>query len=103
MSDVESGEILIADYQGIYVIKMSGDVRLNLCIAFDDCIESLFAREDFQSVFFDLSCAENLDSTTLGLIAKVAIKCQTKLVSNNFASVNIKAKKNPKTLKFNLP
>ena len=78
MSDVESGEILIADYQGIYVIKMSGDVRLNLCIAFDDCIESLFAREDFQSVFFDLSCAENLDSTTLGLIAKVAIKCQTK-------------------------
>ena len=77
MSDVESGQILVADHQGMYVFKMSGDVRLTLCIAFDDCIESLFSRNDFESVLFDLSDAENLDSTTLGLIAKAAIKCQS--------------------------
>jgi anti-anti-sigma factor len=77
MADVESGEIMVADHQGVYVIKMTGDVRLNLCIAFDECIEKLFSRDGFQSILFDLTGAQNLDSTTLGLIAKVAIKCKS--------------------------
>lgn len=81
MSDIESGKILVADHQGAYVIKMSGDVRLTLCVAFDKCIEALFSRNDFQLVLFDLNEAQNLDSTTLGFIAKVAIKCQKKKMS----------------------
>ena len=74
MSDVASGEILVADHEGVYVIKMSGDVRLTLCISFDECIEDLIARDNFTTVLFDLSEAEGLDSTTLGLIAKLAVK-----------------------------
>ena len=77
MSDVESGEILVADHQGVYMIKMSGDVRLTLCMAFDECIETLVSRSDFTTVMFDLSHADNLDSTTLGLIAKLALKCKS--------------------------
>lgn len=73
MADVESGEILVADHDGVYIIKMSGDVRLNLCVAFDDCIESLFDRNGFESVLFDFSEADNMDSTTLGLVAKLAV------------------------------
>lgn len=76
MSDVSSGEILVADHQGIYVIKMKGDVRLTLCISFDECIEELISRQDFCSVLFDLSEVEGLDSTTLGLVAKLAVKSQ---------------------------
>lgn len=74
MSDVSSGNILVADHNGVYVIKMSGDVRLTLCISFDECIEELTAREGFYTVLFDLSEAEGLDSTTLGLIAKLAMR-----------------------------
>lgn len=74
MSDVSSGNILVADHNGVYVIKMSGDVRLTLCVSFDECIEELTAREGFYTVLFDLSEAEGLDSTTLGLIAKLAMR-----------------------------
>lgn len=76
MSDVSSGNILVADHQGVYVIKMSGDVRLTLCVSFDEFIESLISREGFYTVLFDLSEAKGLDSTTLGLIAKLAVKTQ---------------------------
>ena len=78
MSNLESGKILVAECQEVYIIRMSGDVRLTLCIAFDECIEALFAQNHFKRVIFDLSKAKNLDSTTLGFIAKVAIKCRTK-------------------------
>lgn len=74
MSDVASGEILVAEHKGVYVIKMVGDVRLTLSISFDKCIEQLIAREDYCTVLFDLSQAEGLDSTTLGLIAKLAVR-----------------------------
>ncbi len=77
-SDVSSGEILVADHNGVYVIKMSGDVRLTLCIPFDNCIENLIKQDDFCTVLFDLNEAYGLDSTTLGLIAKLAVKSQTK-------------------------
>jgi anti-anti-sigma factor len=76
MSDVASGDILVADHQGVYVIKMSGDVRLTLCVPFDEFIEQLFSRDDFCTVLFDLSDADGLDSTTLGLIAKLAVKSE---------------------------
>jgi anti-anti-sigma regulatory factor len=71
------GQILVADHQGVYVIKMVGDVRLTLCVSFDQYIEQLFSKNDFCSIMFDLTEAEGLDSTTLGLIAKIAVKSET--------------------------
>jgi anti-anti-sigma factor len=74
MSDANAGKILVAIHNGVYVIKMSGDVRLTLCIPFDEHIERLISQDGFESVLFDLSKAEGLDSTTLGLMAKLAVK-----------------------------
>ena len=68
------GRILVADHEGIYVIKMLGDVRLTLCISFDQFIDKMFSHEDFSEVLFDLSEAEAIDSTTLGLMAKIALE-----------------------------
>ncbi|MBX2809448.1 MAG: STAS domain-containing protein [Cellvibrionaceae bacterium] len=76
MSTVESGKILVGSHQGIYVIKMIGEVRLTLCIPFDDYIESLFVKDDFCTIMFDLSEAQGLDSTTLGLMAKLAVRSE---------------------------
>jgi len=68
------GRILVADHEGIYVIKMVGDVRLTLCISFDQFIDKMFSHQDFSEVLFDLSEAEAIDSTTLGLMAKIALE-----------------------------
>ena len=74
MSDVASGEILVADHNGVYVIRMSGDVRLTLCVSFDQYIEDLISRKSFFTVLFDMSDVQGMDSTTLGLVAKLAVK-----------------------------
>jgi len=68
------GRTLVADHKGIYVIKMVGDVRLTLCISFDQFIDRMFSQDDFSEVLFDLSEAEAIDSTTLGLMAKIALE-----------------------------
>jgi len=68
------GQILVADHGGVYVIKMVGDVRLTLCVSFDQFIDTMFNRDDFCEVMFDLSDAEAIDSTTLGLMAKIALQ-----------------------------
>jgi anti-anti-sigma factor len=70
---MKPGQILVADHQGVYVIKMLDDVRLTLCISFDQFIDAMFADPEFTSVLFDLSEAEAIDSTTLGLMAKISI------------------------------
>lgn len=72
------GQILVADHAGVYIIKMTGDVRLTLCISFDQFIDSMLAAPDFSSVLFDLSEAEAVDSTTLGLMAKISLLAQEK-------------------------
>ncbi len=68
------GIIKVAEHDGVYVIKMEGDVRLTLCLSFDEFIERMFRQNNFCSVVFDLTQAEAIDSTTLGLMAKISIK-----------------------------
>lgn len=70
---MSSGSIKVADHEGITVIKMEGDVRLTLCLAFDDFIQEMLCKDNFCSVVFDLTEAIVVDSTTLGLMAKIAI------------------------------
>lgn len=70
---MSSGHILVAEHDGVYVIKLVGDVRLTLCISFDEFIAEMFAEKHFKSVVFDLRVAEGIDSTTLGLMAKISI------------------------------
>lgn len=67
------GQILVAEHDGVNMIRLIGDVRLTLCISFDQFIDAMFSQEDFKSVVFDLRDAEGIDSTTLGLIAKISI------------------------------
>jgi anti-anti-sigma factor len=72
----KSGKILYAEHDGAFILKLEGDVRLNLCTTLDSFINTMFTRPDFMSVLIDLSDAEGLDSTTLGLLAKLSIEAQ---------------------------
>ncbi len=68
------GKILAASHDGAYVIRMVGDVRLTLCTTIDDYFQRMFEDPEFASVWVDLCDAEGIDSTSLGLLAKLALK-----------------------------
>jgi anti-anti-sigma factor len=72
------GRILAASQDGAYVIRLEGDVRLTLCTTIDDYVQQMFADPNFASVWVDLCDAQGLDSTTLGLLAKLALKVKEK-------------------------
>ena len=71
--DVADGRILAASHNGAYVIRFEGDVRLTLCTTIDDYFQRMYDDPAFASVWVDLCSAEGLDSTTLGLLAKLAL------------------------------
>jgi len=70
---MSSYRILQAEQQGVYILKFVGEIRLNLCSTLDAIIESMSADPAFRTVVIDLTEAQMLDSTSLGLLAKLAI------------------------------
>lgn len=70
------GKILMANQAGTYVLKMRGDVRLTLSSALEQCFAGMFDDADFQTVIVDVREAECIDSTTLGLLAKLSLLVQ---------------------------
>lgn len=71
---MDSGKILVAEHDGIYAIKMVGDVRVTVCPEFDAYLNQILAKPNYVDCMVDLSEADHLDSTTLGLMAKVAVR-----------------------------
>jgi anti-anti-sigma regulatory factor len=60
------------------MIRLEGDVRLTLCTTIDEYFERMYEDPAFVSVWVDLCNAEGLDSTTLGLLAKLALTVEQK-------------------------
>ncbi|NKI17177.1 STAS domain-containing protein [Spongiibacter sp. KMU-166] len=73
---MQPGKILVAEQDGSFVIKLVGDVRLTLCTTMDEFFDEMLGTSGFVSVVVDLADASNIDSTTLGLLAKLAIKAK---------------------------
>lgn len=84
-----TGKIQFAEAQGTFVLKFIGDVRLTLCAALDAYIEKIFSVLSFKAIVIDLTETECIDSTSLGLLAKLSILSRQKvgflptLVSNH--------------------
>ncbi|MCY4344204.1 MAG: STAS domain-containing protein [Gammaproteobacteria bacterium] len=68
------GKILAAAYDGVYELKFTGDVRLTVSGAIDGFLERMFSDAEFKSVLVDLSEIDAIDSTSLGLLAKLSIE-----------------------------
>ncbi|HKM15156.1 MAG TPA: STAS domain-containing protein [Marinospirillum sp.] len=71
---MHTGKLLSAKSQQTFVLKLIGDVRLTLCSTLDTLLERIFVDKDINNFVIDLSKTENLDSTTLGLLAKIALQ-----------------------------
>ncbi len=73
---MQTGKILVAQHQGTFVIKLVGDVRLTLCTTIDDYFTEMFSSPSIDGVVIDLSEAEGIDSTSLGMLAKLAVQAK---------------------------
>ncbi len=70
---MDTGKILVAQNQGIYIVKFIGDVRLSLCSTLDQYTDKMFDDDGFKTVIIDLTETQCIDSTSLGQLAKISI------------------------------
>ena len=81
------GKVLSAERKGVRVLKFVGDVRLSLSPTLTSYLGKLKGCQDFRGMVIDLSEADTIDSTALGLIVKIAIctrekfGCVTSIIS----------------------
>ncbi len=68
----------VAFHDSKYFIKLSGELRYTDCISFNQFLKKICREDDYRDIMVDVSEAEFLDSTNLGLIAKLAIHVQGK-------------------------
>ena len=73
------GRIQFAEQDGTFVLKFVGEVRLTLCSALDSTIEKIFTALNFSAIVIDLTETRSIDSTTLGLLAKLSILSRQKI------------------------
>jgi len=70
------GKILFAEKDGVEVLKFVGDVRVTLGPTIGAFLNNLNKCEDYKSVIIDLTETEGIDSTSLGMLAKISIQTQ---------------------------
>ena len=68
------GAIFFARVESIEYLRFTGTVRYSHCSSLENHINNLFDKNDFDEVVIDLEEAVILDSTALGLLAKIAIE-----------------------------
>ncbi len=86
---MKSGHVQVAFCRGVHVIRLIGDVRLNLCSALEQYLDGILANPDFDNVIIDLTLADGVDSTTLGQMAKISIVCRERFgITPTIASPN---------------
>lgn len=73
---MSSGKILVYDSAGNYLLKLTGDVRVTLCGALNRHMDRIFGSSAVNQVVIDMLEAECLDSTTLGILAKLGFHCR---------------------------
>jgi anti-anti-sigma factor len=75
------GKILLAEREGVKVLKFVGDVRVALSPTLAEFVKGLGKYTDLRSIIIDLTETEGIDSTSLGLLAKISLKSQEMLHS----------------------
>ena len=73
---VASCRILQASQDGVYVLRFVGEIRLNVCTTLEKAFRDTLASKDYRALVIDLQQASMLDSTSLGLIARVGLEAE---------------------------
>jgi anti-anti-sigma factor len=65
------GHVTHAEKQGVHVLRYFGDVNYILAPGIQRFVDHLIDDGSISGMVFDLTCAQSLDSTNLGLMARV--------------------------------
>ena len=55
-----------------YIIKLSGELKYKWSSGFNNFLQKIFQKDDFDEIVVDLSETSYIDSTNIGLLAKIA-------------------------------
>ena len=73
---MSSGKIQFAENEGTYVLKFLGEIRLTISSSLESFLDNMFNDHEFCSVIIDLSETSTIDSTSLGLLARLSIQAR---------------------------
>jgi anti-anti-sigma factor len=86
---MNSGRILVATVDQVPILKFIGDVRVLMSSALDNYFSSLYEKPVLDKMIVDMTETYGIDSTALGLIAKMAIQLRNRFnVSPTIVSTN---------------
>jgi anti-anti-sigma factor len=71
-------KILFAEHDGNHVLKFVGDIRLNLAPTLNGFLQQIGKRKE-NAVVIDLTETTCIDSTSLGVLAKIALESKSVL------------------------
>ena len=69
-------KLLFAEKDGVHVLKFIGDVRVTLGPTINTFLATMLNRDQFKTVIIDLTETVGIDSTSLGMLAKISIQTQ---------------------------
>lgn len=75
---MSSGKILAAEYKHMAMLKFVGDVRVLMSSTLDNYCQGLYRRAELEAMVVDMSETSGIDSTALGLLAKMAIQLRNR-------------------------
>ena len=73
---MDNGNVLHASQNDIHVLRFIGDIRYTLSPSIDRFLEGIFAGPKPAGFVIDLTEADSIDSTNLGLLARLATRMQ---------------------------
>jgi anti-anti-sigma regulatory factor len=100
---MNSGKILATEFNQIPVFKLVGDVRVLMSSTIDNYFASLYSRAYLEAMIVDLTETTGIDSTALGLLAKMAIQLRNRFnVKPSIISTNPDITKILKGMSFDI-
>jgi anti-anti-sigma factor len=76
---MSKGQVLVAEHNGASILKLVGEVRLTFSMGINFFIDNILTKSNFSGVVIDLTEADFLDSTTLGMLVKLAKRASLRL------------------------
>lgn len=100
---MNNGKILAADYKHMAMLKFVGDVRVIMSTTLDSYFSNLYRRAILDAMLIDMSETRGIDSTALGLLAKMAIQLRNRFnVMPTIVSTNPDITRILKSMSFDL-
>jgi anti-anti-sigma regulatory factor len=100
---MSSGKILAAEYKHMALLKFVGDVRVLMSSTLDAYCSALYRRPILDAMLIDMTETRGIDSTALGLLAKMAIQLRNRFnVMPTIVSTNPDITRTLKSMSFDL-